>query len=284
MKNYSWIMPGGGIFSRFLQCGIIPLADLDFDNAYLACSPFVETLDSDDPYAQASVNHVSRNINMMKEYGIEDPYAHVVSYALDQRADSTYQYQGFLPVGTMYDRNNPIEHSARLTDYKRVLNKIHIRSEIKSRVDDLVKLVNINERTLGVHVRMTTMTLHTNHMQVTMEDYYRTIDEALATGNYDGLYVATDNVQSLIDLERRYSSIIRYYPNLLRLPTEYIRNVEEFSWEYDMFFRKRFWQESFMECMTLAKCGGMVCRDSNFSNMAVVFSNTINQVFRVSHA
>ena len=276
-------MPGGGIFSRILQCGIIPLADLDFDNAYLACSPFVETIDNTDAYAKASVEQVTKNVVAMKHYGIDDPYAHIVGYALDQRADNTYQYQGYLPIGKMYDRHDPIELSPRLADYKRVLNKLHVRSEIKSRVDDLVKLVNINKRILGVHVRMTTMTLHTNHMQVNMEDYYRTVDAALATGNYDGIYVATDNVQSLIDMERRYRRIIRYYPNLLRLPTEYIRNVDEFSWEYDMFFRKKFWQESFMECMTLAKCGGMVCRDSNFSNMAVVFSNTINEVFRVNH-
>lgn len=272
-------MPGGGPFSRFLQCGIIPLADLDFDNVFLTLSPFEEHTNNDE-YLEDAVNHIIRNRSTMQAYGIDRPYEHIMSYALDQHTDHTYEYKGFLPIGTIYNRDNPIEFSPRLDDYKRVLNKIKVKSEIKTKVDNLVKLVNISENTLGVHVRMTTMAVHTNYKPITHEDYCNAIDAELATGVYDGLYVATDNVESLVKMEQRYGNIIRYYPNLLRLPTEMINNVEEWSWEYDMFFRKQFWQESFMECMTLAKCGGMVCRDSNFSNMAVVFSNTLNKIVR----
>jgi hypothetical protein len=283
MKNYIWVMPGGGIFSRFLQCGIIPMADYEFDNAYLVLSGFALT-DPDDPYAQASWAQADRNCKLMAEYGIEDPYEHIVNYAIDQKVDRTYQYQGYLPVGTMYDRNNPIELSPKLDSYKRTLQKIHIKSDIVNRVNTFVRDLSISSRTLGVHVRLTTMKLHQNYEQVSLDDYIRTIDKELETGNYDNMYTATDNVESLIKLERRYGNIIRYYPNLLRLPSEDIRNIDEFSWEYDMFFRKKFWQESYLECMTLSNCGGLVCRDSNFSNMAVVFSNSIKKVARVNNA
>jgi hypothetical protein len=125
------------------------------------------------------------------------------------------------------------------------------------------------------------MSLHTNYAPVNIEDYYRTIDSELDTGNYKGLYVATDNVESLVKMEQRYGHIIRYYPNLLRLPTENIRNSEDWSWEFDMFFLEKFWQESFMEAMTLSRCGAMICRDSNFSNAAIVFSNTLKKIIRV---
>jgi hypothetical protein len=280
MKNFIFYMPGGGIFSRFFQCGIVPLADIEFDNVYLEVSHFVENPEANE-FSNIAVNHIKRHVQNMYGYGIDRPYQHIAEYVLNQKVDQTYSHGGFLPIGTWYDRNNPIEHSARLADYKRVLNKIHINNEIKTRVDNLAKLVNINSRTLGVHVRLTTMTLHKNILPVNYDDYCRAIDAELATGNYDGLYVATDNVESLVKMEQRYGSIIRYYPNLFRLPTEVITTNEEYAWEYDMFFLKRFWQESFMECMTLARCGGMVCRDSNFSNMAVVFSNTINNVRRV---
>jgi len=276
-------MPGGGPFSRFLQCGIIPLADKDFDNVYLTLSPFEENTNNDE-YLQEAVDHIIRNKTFMQMYGIDRPYEHIMNYTLDQTTDTTYEYKGFLPIGKFYNRNDPIESSPRLADYKRVLNKIHIKNEITKRVDDLCKLVNINENTLGVHVRMTTMAVHQNFGNITHDDYVRAIDQELETGNYNGLYVSTDNVESLVLLEKRYNRIIRYYPNLLRLPTEQIKNVSEWSWEYDMFFRKQFWQESFMESMTLARCGGMVCRDSNFSNMAVVFSNTLKRIVRVSYA
>ena len=142
--------------------------------------------------------------------------------------------------------------------------------------------ININEQTLGVHVRLTTMSLH-NHAPVTIENYFDAVDKELESGRWNGIYVSTDNVESLVKMEQRYSRWIRYYPNLLRLPKEIIGNDNEWAWEYDMFFHKRFWQESFMEAMTLARCGGLVCRDSNFSNAAIVFSDTIKQVIRVGN-
>lgn len=281
MKNHIYVMPGGGPFSRFLQCGIIPLADVDFDNVFLTLSPFEEHTNNDE-YLQEAVDHIVRNRSMMQEYGIERPYDHIMNYTLEQQTDHTYEYKGFLPIGTYYNGANPIEDSPRLADYKRVVNKLHIKNEITKKVDDLCKLVNIGPRTLGVHVRMTTMAVHAaDNKQVSHEDYCAAIDAELATGDWDGLYVSTDNVESLVKMEQRYGHIIRYYPNLLRLPTEHITERWQWSWEYNMFFYKRFWQESFMEAMTLARCGGMICRDSNFSNAAIVFSNTLRKIKRV---
>ncbi len=280
MNNHIYVMPGGGPFSRFLQCGIIPLADIDFDNVFLTLSPFVEDTNNDE-YLQEAVNHIVRNRTAMEMYGIERPYDHIMNYVLDQQIDRSYEYKGFLPIGKMYSKGDTIEDSPRLSDYKRVMRKIRVKNEITKRVDDLCKLVNINERTLGVHVRMTTMAVHSNYNPVTFENYCQMIDSELARGIWDGLYVATDNVESLVKMEQRYGSIIRYYPNLLRLPTELITDISQWSWEYDMFFHKRFWQESFMEALTLARCGGMVCRDSNFSNAAIVFSNTLRRIARL---
>jgi hypothetical protein len=280
MKNHIYVMPGGGPFSRFLQCGVIPLADKDFDNVFLTLSPFEEHTNNDE-YLQEAVDNITRNRTMMQEYGIERPYDHIMNYVLDQKVDRSYTDQGFLPVGKMYMGSDYIEDSARLPDYKRVLNKIHIQNEVTKKVDDLCKLVNIGPKTLGVHVRMTTMAVHTNYRDITHEDYCKTIDAELATGDWDGLYVSTDNVESLVKMEQRYGHIIRYYPSLYRLPTEQITERWQWSWEYNMFFFKRFWQESFMEAMTLARCGGMICRDSNFSNAAIVFSNSLRRITRV---
>ena len=280
MNNHIYVMPGGGPFSRFLQCGIIPLANIEFDNVFLTLSPFEENTNNDE-YLEEAVGHIVRNRTAMQSYGIERPYDHIMGYVLDQKMDTTYHYQGFLPIGKMYTKDAPIENSNRLDDYKRVLNKIHINNEITTKVDNLCKLVNINDQTLGVHVRMTTMSVHTNYSPVTFENYCAAIDKELATGDWTGLYVATDNVESLVKMEQRYGNIIRYYPNLWRLPTEHITERWQWSWEYDTFFHKRFWQESFMEAMTLARCGGMVCRDSNFSNAAVVFSNSLRRIIHL---
>ena len=282
MKNLIFVLPGGGPFSRFLQCGIIPLAEqrIDFDNAFLTLSPFEENTNNDE-YLQEAVDHIVRNRTNMENYGIFNPYDHIMGYVLNQQVDRSYEFHGWLPFGKMYTKDDPIENSAMLSEYKRVLGKFHIQNEIKTKVDNLCKLVNINERTLGIHIRMTTMSVHSNIENVTFEDYCNVVDEELATGHYDGIYVATDNVESLVKMERRYPHLIRYYPNLCRLPTEEITERWQWSWEYDLFFHKRFWQESFMEAMTLARCGGLVCRTSNFSNAAIVFSNSIRKVKRL---
>jgi hypothetical protein len=79
MKNYIYVMPGGGPFSRFLQCGIIPLADKDFDNVFLTLSPFVENTNNDE-YLQEAVDHIVRNRTAMENYGIENPYDHIMGY------------------------------------------------------------------------------------------------------------------------------------------------------------------------------------------------------------
>jgi hypothetical protein len=282
MKNYVFVLPGGGPFSRFLQCGIIPLAEqkIEFDNAFLTLSGFVENTNNDE-YLQEAVDHIIRNRTTMEMYGIDRPYDHIMSYVLEQKYDRSYEYYGYLPFGKMYTKDDPIENSALLPEYKRVLSKLHIQNEIRTRVDNLCNLVSINEKILGVHVRMTTMSVHTNYANITIENYYDSIDKELESGQYTGIYVATDNVESLVSLERRYSHLIRYYPNLLRLPNERISERWQWSWEYDMFFRKQFWQESFMEAMTLARCGGLICNTSNFSNAAIVFSNTIKKVIRI---
>lgn len=279
MNNIHVILPGGGPFSRFLQCGVIPLADIEFDNVFLELSPFVEN-NATDEYSQIAVDYIVHNTRAMMAYGIERPYQHIMGFVADQKFDETYTYHGFLPVGRWYDRNQPIELSNRLADYKRTLKKIHIKNEIRTQVDNLCKLVNISDQTLGVHVRLTTMSLHT-HTPVTIEHYFEAVDRELESGRWNGVYVSTDNVESLVKMEQRYARWIRYYANLLRLPKETIGNDNEWAWEYDMFFHKRFWQESFMEAMTLARCGGLICRDSNFSNAAIVFSDTIKSVIRV---
>ncbi len=115
MNNIHVVLPGGGPFSRFLQCGVIPLADVDFDNVFLELSPFVEN-NATDEYSQIAVNYIVHNTRAMAAYGIERPYQHIMGFVTDQKFDETYRYHGFLPVGTWYDRNRPIEHSPRLKD------------------------------------------------------------------------------------------------------------------------------------------------------------------------
>lgn len=280
MKNYIYTVQGGGPFSRFLQCAVMPLADIDFDNAYLILNSYDEH-NVDGHTMQETVDYIKNHRIQMQGYGIDNPYEHIVGYVLDQKTDHTYTNQGFLPIGPFYSSEDRLEDSNRLDDYKATLRKFHIKNEITNKVNNFCKSLAVNEKTLGVHVRMTTMALHNNFRFATMEDYYKAVDKELATGDWENIYVSTDNIESLVFMEQRYGRIVRYYPNLLRYPCCEIKNKVQWSWEYDWFFYKRHWQESFMEAMTLGRCGGMVCRESNFSNAAIVFSNSLRRIARV---
>ena len=286
MNNYVFSCPGGGPFSRFFQCGIVPLSNIDFDNVYLKLTPFPETTEGD-LYVKEAIDHMQRHRKSMREYGIVDPYDTILNYVLDQKTDHTYKNMGELPIGNWYNRIRKIENSPDLDRYKRTLQKIKVKNHIYNRVNQFCTDNNIGPHTLGIHVRMTSMVIHTRNpdeVDVAWEDYYKTIDYEIRTGNYGNIFIASDNNESLELLDKRYPNMVKYIPNMLRFPKIIIDNYNDWSWDYDQFFMKPWWEESFIEAMVLARCGGLVCRESNLSNMAVVFSNTIRRVVRVYDA
>jgi hypothetical protein len=282
MKNHIWTVPGGGIFSRIFHCAIMPLADVDFDNVYLRLSPFdLTSPDSKDILGQMAVDYVIRNLDMMKLYGIQDPYDHVMTYIIDQQLDDTYQYQGFLKAGPVYDKQRRIEDSPRLGDYRRAASKIKFRQDVIQGAENNCRSSGINQSTLGVHVRLTTMSLHSNYEQVTIEDYIRTIEQTYSKGKYNKIFVSSDNHQSLSRLADYFGDLITSYSGFERLPCEIIQNESEWAKEADWFFHERNWHQAFYDMITLAHCGGLVCRESNFTNMAIVWSRSLQHISRV---
>jgi hypothetical protein len=285
MKNYLYILPGGGIFSRILQFGIIPLADIDFDNVHLQIVGFAPPDDPTDEFSKQAYKICCDHYDNMTKYGIMNIYQHITNYALYQPWNDTYEYKGFLPRGTLYTNENPIENSTRLLDYKRVLSKLTIEPEIISKVDQFVSDYTINTRTLGVHVRMTTMNmLHQDLYQpVTIDDYIRTIKKEYGTDNYDSIFVASDNHESIAKIKKYFGGIVTSHSDFLRFEHEQVDSFLDCIDEYDWFYQKKFWQETFQDCIVLSKCGGLICRESNFSNMAIVFSDTFKNIVRLTH-
>jgi len=280
MKNHIWSVPGGGIFSRIFHCAIAPLVDVDFDNVYLKLVPF-ELIDDDDVIGEIAVGYVHRNINTMKLYGIQDSYDYILKYILDQQLDHTYQYQGILPVGPSYDKEYRIEDSPRLQDYRRVISKLKFRQDVIQNAEKCCATAGINQRTLGVHVRLTTMNLHTIYQQVTLDDYIQQIEKSYARGNYDKIFIASDNQESLELLSRHFGNLITSYPDFHRYSYAVLRNESDWALEADWFFHESNWHQAFYEMITLAHCGGLVCRESNLANMAVVWSRSLQQIDRV---
>lgn len=286
MKNYIFIVPGAGIFSRILQFGIIPLADVDFDRVFLTLSPITPIDEPPGSFADLAYKICEYNVAMMQKQGMANPYDYIPGFALIQNYDETFVNMGHLPIGERFDKLNCIEKSPRYQDFKRVLGRLTIKPEIYIAADNFIYANSIGSHTLGVHVRLTTMNLmhHDLYQQVTIDDYFRIVDRDLRNHNYRNIFVASDNYESITKFQQRYGNMVISQPDMIRYPGEKFAKFEDSLPEYQWFFMERFWQESFRECMILSKCGGLVCRESNFSNMAIVFSDSyqhISRVFRV---
>lgn len=283
MKNYIFIVPGAGVFSRLLQFAIIPLADIDFDNVFLTLSGITPIDEPPGSFADLAYKICERNVAEMQRAGMEDPYEHIPGFVLVQSKDETYEHKGFLTIGERFDKFNCIEKSPRYKDFKKVLRKLTIQPEIHSAVDQYTSENNIGSDVLGVHVRLTTMNLmhHDLYQQVAIEDYMRIIDRELKARSYRKIFVAADNHESIIKLKQRYGDMILHQDDMIRYPGETFAKFEDSLPEYEWFFMKRFWQESFRECMILSRCGALICRESNFSNMAIVFSDSFEKISRV---
>ena len=270
MKNYRFTADGGGVFSRFLHCAVIPLADIDFDKVYLDTKPWA--LDS--PSGQWW-EHSQRIIAGMEEAEMFDlePYDLPFNYVLNQTLDGSYINGGVLPVGTMYNSVNTIENSPRFQDYKSVLSRLSFKKNLLGQVANRHP---INwDKTLGVHARLTIRNFAHDH--VVFDSYVHEINHALANYNYEHIFVSSDNIETIHKLTDIYGNLIVYNENFHRP----INEMDDcLPWEQRNWFKKFYWWEAFADCMTLARSQTLICRISNFSNAAILFGN-FNEIIRL---
>lgn len=269
-KNYRYFSPGGGVFSRFLQCGIIPLADVDFDNVYLIPSHFGLDAGGGEPGCR---EFILEHEKQMREYGIANPYEPLFNYFLDQKCDSSYEFGGFLPVGTLYKSTNKIEESPRFQDYRRVLRRLRFKNTIIKDIENRSAGIDWNN-TLGVHLRLTTMVRHW-HDIANFEIYLRLIERTLREGNYSSIFVASDNDESAMKLQHYFGSMVKYNADFHRIKLE---DDTDITWEFKHYFKNYYWTEAIIDAMMLSQARALICRTSNFSNAAIVFGNYENIV------
>lgn len=261
-KNYSFIIQGGGVFSRLLQCAIEPLANIDFDNIYLTAQELAAVPDN-----EYTLNLFATQFAELKNYGIDRPYDRIFNYVLDQTSDYTYLSQGVLPAGTIYTKDNKIERSINYKRYKEIASRLHFKNELWNQADKIFQQTDPRE-VLAVHLRIKDIAGHQID-DFQFEDYIQVIDRELKNYNYQKIFVAADNIVSLERLRSIYGDLILAH-NFERADTD----QNDFSqWEILNFFKRKYWQTAVIDCFSLSKCRNLICRTSNFSNAAIVFGN-----------
>jgi hypothetical protein len=199
---------------------------------------------------------------------------------LDQHLDESYQEVVCKYMG-QYTRTQGfglgrIEDALCFNRLKKLCSLIKVREDIVNDVNDFA-LKNITNKTLGIHVRLGEMNiLHPVYGQATTLDYIRRVDDILATEDIDSIFVASDNYETIENIQKSFNVPVSFYPEMRRE-----EKSDFITQDLHMILDVRVWEEGFKDMLLLARCSQFLCRVSNLANASIIFSNTITKVHTV---
>jgi len=176
-----------------------------------------------------------------------------------------YSGDGFLPV-----KDKPL--------INQIVNKLKIHSDIKVNPQ-------ITDKTLGIHIRLTDfMAADTRylHHPYTTEDIIESTYNIMESGDYDNIFIASDNIESLEKFDKKFNFICNNSQFIYHQEVDPTRD-SDYLWlerfETPQEETKAFVQEAFLDMYSLSKCGGLIRIGSNLAISSLMFSSTINKVY-----
>lgn len=178
---------------------------------------------------------------------------------------SAYSGEGFLP-------------SSDSELIKQAISKIKIHP-------DIVVNPKITEKTLGIHIRLTDLMaadVRYNVDPYTTEDIIKTTHKILEKGEYDNIFIAGDNIESLEKFDKEFDFIHNSSKFIYHQEVDPTRD-SDYLWlerfETPQEETKQFVQEAFLDMYSLSKCGGLVRIGSNLAVSSLMFSDSIKNVY-----
>lgn len=238
---YNLNVDGGGIFSKYMLC-VQNLVGVNFDKVYL------------------STADIRTNSN-------------IFDFILNQTLSENFiNIKGHYIPG--YSNTNKIELSDNYNTYKDIIAKFNFKDELLNKIKTYQEKLNITEKTIGVHIRLTDMNIH----HANDYGYYNFDDYLKYFNNDDDFFVASDNKESIKKLVDIFGDKIKYVPNIIRAENE---NEDTSTLQLTNFKNYSFWEEAFIEMFLLSKCGSFICRASNLANATIIHSNSIKNIIRI---
>jgi len=211
------------------------------------------------------------------------PDGNPFNWVFDQREDLEYIEKDCTFHGSYTKKGLPgadipgtnlfgnIEDGKPFRELKSIVKKVVIKPKLLSVVDSFCK-DNINDKTFGVHVRTTDMNqVHPIYGVFTTEDYIRAIGEILKTEDISNIFVSADNTLSIHQIEKEFGNVV-YFDSKIRPESHALWTSMNDS---------LYWEEIVIWCLILSRCNQLLCRVSNGSNAAILFSDTIKKIHRL---
>lgn len=248
--NITYKTKGGGIFSHFQ--GVIQS---------LGLHPSLDTIEN------VFVNVDTDNPN-------KAPRLPITSNFYNSVLEQNEEYTNITPIVSLAVYRDIFTDNL-YPQFQKAASKIKLHQNIIQRIPE-----NIGSDTLGIHIRLTDMNTchHTQYGFVHIEQYLEVIHKQ--KGNYNNIFVASDNEQSLMLIKNEFNNIIHNDVSN-RATYEEDPRREHLQFLRSQINNETFWHDSFVEMASLSKCGYLIYRVSNLSNCALCFSNTITGVTRL---
>ena len=169
-----------------------------------------------------------------------------------------------------------------LSVLKAYASKIAVKEEVQTMVASKFAKKQ-KQKILGVHIRLTDMnSLHANdYGHRGFEDFNIAIERELNTGDYNALFVTSDNFESIEKIKSNYKNIKIIYND-----TQNKAKNEEDGNMYNQLIKKNCFNknqivESFVDMLCLAECDTVIKRVSSFSLCSIIFSRKKQKVIRI---
>jgi len=161
---------------------------------------------------------------------------------------------------------------------KEINKKLVYNTYIINEVNNYVFKYNIDDKTLGIHIRLTDMNnLHSDYGIISLEDYILEITNYVNNNkNITKLFIASDNNESINKIINIFPNLtINYFENQYR-----VNNMtdDNFLNQVNNLNDINFIVTNFIENIILSKCCGLIHRISDFANYAIINSDTFKDI------
>jgi len=173
-----------------------------------------------------------------------------------------------------YINHNDLYGTEELKKLQIICGKIKIKQNVLNKINS-----KINEKTLGVHVRLTDMLEH--HIELhkggSTQEYVDSIKNIINENDIENIFVSSDNEHSLLILKENFDIINNQISNINK--TEF--GGDYFRYQLDNLHLEYFWVDSFVDMIGLSKCGILLYKLSNLNNSSLFFSKTLNKFYKI---
>ena len=165
--------------------------------------------------------------------------------------------------------------SYRDLDLKKYIKYFPLNERVKSLIDEIDSDRYLN--CLGVHYRGTDGIGHTEFVSV--DQYLDAAAEEYSSGNYDSIFITTDEDGVVEKFKDRFSDVELYYNDHQRTDSKsglhYSIEAQPNSPE-----RVLAGDEVLIDATTLSKCKTIICKSSNITNYARVLNPSIEVLYQ----